>query len=232
LESNRNIDMKAEKQLASFLDEHFYSRLHDKNGISVKFDRKKDKTSQLQGIDVELNADGKTFIIDEKASFYYSNAMIPTFAFEINSLQKGHNEPVDGWFVNDSLKTEYYLLIWPNIKCEYKSQNEQWVRKNLDNIKQSDFTIVEAMLIERKRLLTEVEKYGCSKPSLIEYAKKLRTSMNNKIESKSEIINNNIKIMYSGNIAEKPINAVIHKKLLKSIASATYLISEDGYAQI
>ena len=46
------------------------------------------------------------------------------------------------------------------------------------------------------------------------------------------IINNNIKIMYSGNIAEKPINAVIHKKLLKSIASATYLISEDGYAQI
>ena len=80
MESNRNIDMKAEKQLASFLDEHFYSRLHDKNGISVKFDRKKDKTSQLQGIDVELNADGKTFIIDEKASFYYSNAMIPTFA--------------------------------------------------------------------------------------------------------------------------------------------------------
>ena len=63
MESNRNIDMKAEKQLASFLDEHFYSRLHDKNGISVKFDRKKDKTSQLQGIDVELNADGKTFIL-------------------------------------------------------------------------------------------------------------------------------------------------------------------------
>lgn len=230
MESYRNIDMKAEEELASFLDNNFYSKLHDKNGNSVKFDRKKDKECQLQGIDVELMADGKKFIIDEKASFYYSNAMIPTFAFEIDSIQKGHEEPVEGWFVNDRLKTEYYLLIWPNIKCEL--QDGQWVRKNLKGIKLSDFTIVEAMLIEKQKLLIEVERHGCNKSYLVEYAKRLRLLMNNKNESKSENIDDDIKIVYSGKIAEKPINAVIQKKLLKSIASATYLISEDGYAQI
>lgn len=230
MESYRNIDMKAEEQLASFLDNNFYSKLHDRNGNAVEFDRKKDKESQLQGIDVELMADGKIFVIDEKASFYYSNAMIPTFAFEIDSIQRGHDEPVEGWFVNDRLKTEYYLLIWPNIKCEL--QDGQWVRKNLNVIKMSDFTIVEAMLIEKQRLLIEVEKHGCNKPYLVEYAKRLRQLMNNKAESKFEVIDDDIKIMYSGKIAEKPINAVIQKSLLKSIASATYLISEDGYAQI
>lgn len=230
MESYRNIDMKAEAELASFLDNNFYSKLHDINGNFVEFDRKKDKESQLQGIDVELTANGKKFIIDEKASFYYSNAMIPTFAFEIDSVQKGHEEPVEGWFVNDNLKTEYYLLIWPNIKCEL--QDGRWVRKNLRGIKLSDFTIVEAMLIEKQKLLIEFERHGCNKSYLVEYAKRLRQLMNNKDESKSETIDDDIKIMYSGKIAEKPINAVIQKKLLKSIASATYLISEDGYAQI
>lgn len=184
----------------------------------------------MQGIDVELMADGKKFIIDEKASLYYSNALISTFAFEIDSVQKGHENPIEGWFVNDSLKTEYYLLIWTNIKCEFR--DGQWVRKNLNGIKLSDFTIVEAMLIEKQKLLIEVEKHGCNKSYLVEYAKRLRQSMNNKDESKSEAIDDDIKIMCSGKIAEKPINVVIKKKLLKSIASATYLISEDGYVKI
>lgn len=230
MESNRNIDMRAENQLAEFLDNNFYSRLHDRNGNIVIFDRKKDKESQLQGVDIELIADGKTFVIDEKASIYYSNAMIPTFAFEIDSMQKGHSAPVEGWLVNDKLRTKFYLLIWPNIKCEQK--NGQWVRKDLDDINMSDFTILEAMLIEKQRLLIEIEKHGCSKTHLNEYAKSLRQLMNNRNESKYETIDDDIKIMYSGKLAEKPINVVIRKSLLKSIASATYLISEDGYAQI
>lgn len=230
MESYRNIDMKAEEKLAFFLDKNFYSKLHDTNGNLVEFERKKDKESQLQGIDVELMANGKKFVIDEKASFYYSNVMIPTFAFEIDSIQKGYSEPIEGWFINDRLKTEYYLLVWPNIKCEQKDR--QWVRKNLDTLKETDFTIVEAMLIEKRKLILEIEKHGCNKSYLVEYAKRLRETMNNKDEAKSEVVDEDIKIMYSGKIAEKPINAVIRKKLLKTIASATYLISEDGYAPI
>ena len=56
--------------------------------------------------------------------------------------------------------------------------------------------------------------------------------MQNGKEDKSEKVAEGIKIRYSGKIAEKPINAVIQKSVLRSIASATYLIAEDGYAQI
>lgn len=230
MESFRKNDMKAETQLGVFLDRCFYSKLHDTKGNNVFFERKKDAQSQLQGIDIELVADGKRFLIDEKASIYYSNLMIPTFAFEIDSLQRGHSKPVEGWFINDELLTEYYLLIWPNIKCE--SINNKWLRKDLGSIRDTDFTIVEAMLVEKERLVAAVNNYGCDKPHLLTYAKMLRKKANNISETITENINENIKIMYSGKIAEKPINVVIRKSMLKEIASATYLISEDGYAQI
>ena len=144
-ESFRHNDMKAEKQLAEFMDRCFYSKLYDLKGNKVEFKRMTDQQSQLEGIDVEIIADGRKFRIDEKASLYYSNVMIPTFAFEIDSIQKGHEEPVEGWFLNDSLSTDYYMLIWPNVKC--KQIGGQWVRKNIGSLTSYDFTIVEAMLI-------------------------------------------------------------------------------------
>ncbi len=229
-DSFRNNDMKAEKQLADFMDRCFYSKLYDLQGNKVKFERKTERQSQLNGIDVEIIAGGRRFLIDEKASFYYSNAMIPTFAFEIDSIQKGHMEPVEGWFLNNSLATEYYMLIWPNIKCEKKGK--QWVRKDIGNLSSFDFTIVEAMLVEKHELLIEVEKRGLNRDYLITYAKKLRNNMKSSNDTFSEEVADDIKIMYSGQLAEKPINAVVRKEVIKKVAKATYLISEDGYAKI
>ncbi len=229
-ESLRPHDTAAEKNLAEFMDRCFYSKLHDKEGKKILFERKTDRKSQLQGIDIELKVGNRSFLIDEKASFYYSNVMIPTFAFEIDSIQMGHIEPVEGWFVNDNLRTKFYMLIWPNVKCV--KENTTWVRKDIKSLKSDDFTIVEAMLIDKDRLRREIEQRGCSKQYLIEYARRLRQQMQNGKEDKSEKVAEGIKIRYSGKIAEKPINAVIQKSVLRSIASATYLIAEDGYAQI
>lgn len=51
-------------------------------------------------------------------------------------------------------------------------------------------------------------------------------------ERKDIKVDDYFKITYTGALNEKPINVVIQKSVLKKIAKATYLISEDGYAEI
>lgn len=83
MESFRDQDMRAEQQLGEFMDTYFYSRLRSKIGRPLNFIRTSDKERQISGIDVCIESEGKKILIDEKASVYYSNAMIPTFAFEL-----------------------------------------------------------------------------------------------------------------------------------------------------
>lgn len=230
MESLRNQDMKAEQQLGKFMDEYFYSQLVAKDGGKIQVTRMNDRESQLRGIDVCIETNGKKMIIDEKASVYYSNAMIPTFAFEIDSIQKGHDKPVDGWFVNDELLTEYYMLIWPNVKCV--KEGKQWIRKDVSMICKDDFTIVEAMLIEKEDLKNALIREGYGRNRLLEYAKRMRTLYSGIEEKREENLFENVKIAYSGQLAEKPINLVIKKDLLKSIAKGVYLVSPDGFATI
>lgn len=120
MESFRNQDMKAEQRLGEFMDTYFYSKLETDNKGILKCERIIDKELQMNGIDVCIETINGKIFLDEKAAIYYSNAMIPTFAFEINSIQTGHIEPVQGWFINDELQTQYYMLIWPNVKCIQK----------------------------------------------------------------------------------------------------------------
>lgn len=232
-ESFRNQDMRAEQQLGEFMDAYFYSRLKANDGSPLTYTRMRDKNSQLKGIDVCIEAEERKIYIDEKASIYYSNAMLPTFAFELDSIQKGHMDPVEGWFINDDLKTGYYMLIWPNVKC-YKpeKQGTQWVRKDLKKIVKEDFTIVEAMLIEKKELRIFLERKGYDRDYLSKYAKYIRDLYSKESDKQDQEITENVKISYSGQLAEKPINLVIRKEVLRDLAKAVYLISADGYASI
>ncbi|WP_051656467.1 hypothetical protein [Butyrivibrio sp. AE3004] len=229
-ESLRFQDMEAEKSLAEFMDDYLYSRMHAKDGGPLRFTRMQDKESQLKGIDVCIETGGRKIFIDEKSSLYYSNAMIPTFAFELDSIQRGHSEPVEGWFINDALMTEYYMLIWPNVKCENKQS--AWVRKDIGNLRKDDFTIVEAMLIQKVELRNRIESIGYTRDRLLEYAKRLRKLYEGDNGQKEEKINDEVKFMYSGRLAEKPINLVVRKEVLKESAKKIYLISQDGYATI
>ncbi len=228
--SFRKTDMNAEEKLADFMDHNFYSKLHDRKGNKVSFKRYTDAETQLKGIDIEIIADNKSILIDEKASFYYSNVMIPTFAFEIDSIQSDNGDSIKGWFVNDALKTEYYMLIWPNVKCQ--KEGDSWIRKNIGDLEENDFTIIEAMLIEKKKLIAEVERRGFTVKGLMTYAFQMRKKTNNGNEREELRLDQDINLVYSGYLYEKPINAVINKRILKELASAIYLISEDGYAQI
>lgn len=230
IESFRSQDMRAEQKLGEFMDSYFYSKLQSKDGSPLSFSRKSDKDSQLKGIDICIEIGGKSMLIDEKASVYYSNVMIPTFAFEIDSMQKGHTEPVEGWFVNDDLQTEYYMLIWPNVKCV--QNGDKWVRKDIKFLKKDDFTIVEAMLIDKTEMRNMLEQNGFDKERLLEYARRLRKIHSNEQSKKEEQLFENVKIIFSGQLAEKPINLVIRKEMLQKMAKGIYLISADGFAKI
>lgn len=222
--------MRAEQVLGEFMDEFFYSRLRTKDGNPIRYKRMIDYSSQMDGIDVCIEMDDREIIIDEKASIYFSNAMIPTFAFELDSLQEGHENPVEGWFVNDDLKTEYYMLIWPNVKCN--EMDGKWIRKPLSKITKFDFTIVEAMMIKKKDIRSLLKDKGYDKPHLLEYAKRIR-NVNSGIETRyDENLDDGLKITFSGQLAEKPINLVINKSILWNVAQRVYLISADGYASI
>ncbi len=231
-ESFRNQDMRAEQVLAQFMDEYFYSHLRTKEGVPVIYTRIEDRDSQISGVDVCIKVGDREILIDEKAALYYSNAMIPTFVFELDSIQKGHTKPVEGWFINDELKTEYYMLIWPNVKCYRSDIGKQWIRKDLDTLHKDDFTIVEAMLVKKSNLRNALEKQGYGRSHLIEYAKRFRNMYEKSNQKEEEQLIDNIKISLSGQLAEKPVNLVIRKELLKGLAKAIYLISADGYAKI
>lgn len=233
MESFRKQDMKLETELGSFLDEYLYPDILKQYKAYSKFIRIKDRQQQLQGIDVIIeNGNKSTINIDEKASVYYSNAMIPTFAFEINSYQRDGNEPVIGWLLNDNLKTDYYNLMWPNVKCIQNNERE-WIRKPLSEIRKPDFTIIESMMINKKKLIERIEKDIVPKfeMKLLEYATKIRRNdlvlTNNKV-----CLATGYNIVYTENLKEKPINLVIKKNILSDVADAIYLISQDGSARI
>lgn len=231
MNSFRNTDMKAEAALASFMDSSLYKKLIDTDGHRAKFERVVDHTTQLNGVDVIIEYEGKKHLIDEKASIYYSNVMIPTFAFEVDSIQKNHSTPVPGWFVNDSLATEYYMLIWPNLKCVRNSSSNEWERISLDSITPNDFTIVEAMLIKKEKILSFLNEYDWSKNRIISYAKKIRESSN--LSDKITIPETDkFYFFYTTSLAEKPINVVIKKSELQKLAEKCFFISADSYSVI
>lgn len=234
MKSFRKQDMKAERSLGEFMDASFYSKLHDKDGNSICFERITDVTMQQKGIDVIIKAQGHHFFIDEKATLHYSNMMLPTFAFEVNSIQRISTAPVDGWLLNDDLKTEYYMLIWPNVKCVQSSKGDKWERVSLCDLKKNDFTIIEAMLVKKKSILEYLAKNSWGKDRIIAYAKKIRDSYQDDLKDERIYLKGieEFYFFYTKKLAEKPINIVIRKEILRQLADASYFISAERYVEI
>ncbi len=232
--SGRAEDMRAERALAAFMDDCFYSKLASRQGDSLTFQRMMDRASQRAGIDVCIETGGRRMLIDEKASLYYSNLMIPTFAFELDWIQPGHPGLLPGWFVDERLATEYYMLIWPNIKCTH--QDGSWIRKDIRALSKNDFTIVEAILLKKTDLQTALGQQGYDRKCLEDCAVRFRKTCGADPEKTdrpcNEDLNGYLHLSYSGQLAEKPVNLVIRKELLKKLAKGIYLISSDGYAAI
>lgn len=217
--SRKAIDMGAEHELSLFLDEYFYNRLLQNNKI-VSFERIKDKSLQLQGIDVIITTKKSTVNIDEKAQLYYINQGLPTFAFEVNFLNKnGALSP--GWLYNKNLLTDYFVLIWLTA-----------THNNLQEIKAEDFINAECMMIKKTEIINYLSGVGYTEKLIEKIAMDLRSQE----QYGKYIIPDQTDFYFylspPDNYSEQPINIVIRKDLLIRLAVRIYVVSKNKLARI
>ena len=215
--SRRVSDMNAESELAEFLDENLYSQLLGE-GNFLSIERMAEKEQQLQGIDVIAKTRSSVAYIDEKAQLYYINKDIPTFAFELQFLKNGR--VIEGWFLNDNLKTGHYLLIWPFASVT-----------DVKKLKKEDFTKLDALMISKGKLREELASLGLDKETLAQRAFQLRRT-----RTYGKITTGIQGVYYFASdpskYAEAPINIVVSKARLIALADAHYEITKNGFSRI
>ena len=216
-QSRRSADMAAEAELASFLDEYLYAPLLAE-GHFESISRVHDKEHQLKGVDVVVTTGKTTGNIDEKAQIYYVNKNLPTFAFELQFLKYG--EVIEGWFLNDGLSTDYYLLIWPQATTD-----------SIYELTKETFTRLDALMISKKKLRSRLEELGLSKAVLMQKAAELRR---NRVYGKTATGHKGIYYYLSDSrkYVEAPINIVVSKAILQELATAHYEVTPQGFHRI
>lgn len=205
----RRIDSNEEQELANFLDRYLYPNIQGFNSR-----RCIDREEQLIGMDVVLsNIDDSTeIVIDEKAQLHYINNNLPTFAFEVDSLQRGNLTP--GWLFNERYVTTHYMLIYPNA-----------VHSDLNIITENDFTKVGCLLIERLSVIQYLEDRGWNKSRIEEKAIELRE---NNDFGRHKIPNERFSFVFTEHLAEQPINIVIRKEILSELSCQIFNVSNKG----
>lgn len=130
--------MEAERELAKYLDKHLYTK-----DIFTKAERTDSASDQMEGSDIIVSIPSLNIqdaIVDEKASIYYINKDLKTFVLEISFLNRSY-QIQEGWFINESLSTEYYLM--------------QWIKANVADpwqVKENNITEIECVLVSKQKL--------------------------------------------------------------------------------
>lgn len=245
--SNWKKDKEFEKEVMEYLTKktHILSDIRCYHIFSFNEEDKKneciDNQMQLKGVDFlysPLKEDGK-----EKQGYCDVKSIcctkLDTFCFE---LQGKEDTNQIGWFLNDELLTDSYLLTYHNIyggKNDYKTDKYNF---NKDTVKET-----EAYWIKKKTLRRELEKrmkiswddviktikedaksrkqdrsltYYLKKDGSLEFITSYKHSKNKK-EGKAPIFY----FSYSVTLTERPINVVVSRDFLSLIATKYWHIS-------
>ena len=199
-------DSHRERAVAKFLDYHLYPKHFQSTN------RVNDKERQLAGIDLfatHKDIDGE-MKIDEKAATSWSHREIHTFAFELSFILGG--KEIGGWFLDkeNSGQTTHWLCIWP------RSEN-----KGISSV--SDILWAEALLIEVRKLRNWVRRMAGKADFTIEEAiTNLRSD-----STITEVMWGNLRVIISRGLPERPVNLLITKDVLRSIASESWRLPDD-----
>ena len=160
-----------------------------------------DRESQIAGLDVSLVKNDIQYLVDEKAAITRLDGNLSTFAFE---LYTSNNKDNIGWFVNKKCKNNYYSLIY--------------LTSFANNIQKIDK--IECILLNKDRIFKEVkselDKKNIHFNNILDVMSEIPIASNGK---KYLRLNRYMKIVYSLNvIPERPINVVIDKQYLLSVA--------------
>ena len=186
--------MEAERELAKFLDKHLYTK-----DIFTRSDRTDNASTQIDGSDIIISIPSlgiRDAIVDEKASIYYINKDLRTFVLEISFLNRGY-QIKEGWFVNDQLSTQYYLM--------------QWIKANVADpwqVKEGNITEIECVLVSKKKLKDYFEREGYDKTRLIQLSQQMRASQQKMLAPSGKPY----RFFFTQNLAEKPVNILLNKE--------------------
>ena len=206
----RSKDMEAERELAKFLDKHLYT-----NSIFTRAERTDNASTQIDGSDIILSIPSlgiRDAVVDEKASIYYINKDLRTFVLEISFLNRGYQYN-EGWFVDESLSTEYYLM--------------QWIKANVADpwqVKENNITEIECVLISKAKLKEYFDNEGYDKAKLLQTAKKMRAENQTMIAPAGKPY----RFYFTQKLAEKPVNILLNKEEYIRLSEFHYFVRPNG----
>lgn len=223
--STFKIDLKQENDvMAEYMRLYYYEKLLNQDETRVSdYHRVTDVKLQKEGIDVIYTQNGKKYIIDEKAQMDYIFNLnpLPTFALELLNGLSG----ATGWFINDKLKTEYYMFIWPHANVK---------PLRVDRIRYAYY-----VLINKQKLLYEVEqRFHKNSDRLLEYAKRMIVEkMGDQVCNKSgecigykykgDGFDDNGYLYYTLSKKERPVNLIVRRSWLEKLSESCGKITND-----
>jgi len=208
--NNRANDSHVEREIAKFLDKNLYSS----DRLFKEFVRTDGKDEQISGSDVLLSTnDGRLdkAVVDEKVASRYANANLETFSLELSFIGKGGNRR-DGWFTDETKKTQYYLFGWIN-KADIP-YNEEKKRYDTDSITCDNIKVLDWALVSRRKIMDFLIDRGWTLERLVLQDKKIRS--NGGVKTKEFI--NGISFRYSDAYIEKPINILLEKRTFMELS--------------
>ena len=206
----RTKDMDAERELARFLDKYLYT-----NDIFTRAERTDNVTNQIGGSDIILSIPSLGIfdaVVDEKASIYYINKDLKTFVLEISFLNR-NRQYTEGWFIDDSLSTAYYLM--------------QWIKANVEDpwqVKEKNITEIECVLVSKVKLKEYFANEGYDKTRLLQIAQSMRASNRAMIAPAGKPY----RFYYTRKLAERPVNILLNKEEYIRLCEFHYFIKPNG----
>ena len=201
--SNFKQDFNAEHHLGTFMNWYLYGPL------GVNYNRITAKADQLAGTDVRIYTENGDINIDEKASLYYMNRNLGTFAFELEYVARKKRKA--GWLYNENLVTTHYMIIYP------ESDGTE-----LAHIKASSFTGATCYLISKNAIHDYLEPFK-------EEIENTATMMfNNNFSGRhNPCPGNGFTVFRSAQLKEKPINVLIDREILGNLATNVMRIQKN-----
>jgi hypothetical protein len=191
----REHDYRRERVLSAYLDKKLYNQPNFEN-----FCRTNATEDQLSGSDVVFSVPGKGLnhiIVDEKAQLYYLDGGLPTFAFELNFVNR-RGERVEGWLTDERKKTEFYQLLFLTAKKDFESIDEIYK--------------VEYVLVDRNKIFKAINL------DLAELRKKGMEVSGNPGFCQFKAPGVPYYFTHSVHLAESPVNIILRKDKLIEIS--------------
>lgn len=216
----RNHDDNQENIINEFLMKHYFRKAFEDARLITN------KEMQCAGVDVICNSKrARDMKVDIKAqsSAKYINNPRPTYSLEVSTYNRNGDE-ITGWFFSAESMTEYYTFVWIH---DAKVDNNGRIRSA------NDINQVEVMTVDAHALQDYIDDvlYDNNLDDIFDIAQSMRWR-----QEERRPVCDGICYRHSHHLPEKPVNLVVHKRILERFAIpgkfGHCMVTKDGINQI